>query len=449
MSRVGLMVLCTVLAACASFDPHGVISRRVGNNPPASGKLDEQTRAEAFDFVWNTINTGYLDPTFKGVDWKAVGERYRPQALGAQDDPAFWKQLDRMTAELHDAHTRVESPQRFEEILRQAGVNLGLLLIELDGALIVERVGSASEAWLAGLRPGAKILRINDESAMDWWQRSLAAAREGSTPWTRQRYANGEFNTGKVGETVAIEFVRPDGTRVNTRIARNKTSGRPSVLALKLSSGLGYLRLSAFDESIRRDTLKALEGLRDTRGIILDLRDNGGGSTFFARAFAEQFVTGKHEIARVTTRSGKPVTLLFGMLDLIKPEFSLEGPAKPLTQPLVILMSQNSASAAELTATALQSVGRAHIIGDRSCGCLLGFLGYAKVPGGGALAFSEIGFEFKDGRRIEGTGLTPDETVRPGLADLASGRDPQFEAAVDWLSKQDSEPNPPAVVQSE
>lgn len=431
-----LFALCSVLSGCATFDPHGVISRRVGNAAPASGKLDAAARAEAFDFVWTTINTGYLDPAFKGVDWKAVGERYRPLALDAADDGAFWKQLDHMTGELRDAHTRVESPQRYAEIRAQAGISLSVLLVELDGLLLVERVGSGSEAWLAGLRPGARVLRIADEPALGWWRRTVNAAREGSTPLSRQRYANGALNTGKAGEAVAIEFERPDGSRVATKIARNKVSGKPGVLALKLSSGLGYLRFSSFDESIRSETLKALEGLRDTQGIVLDLRDNGGGSTFFARAFAEQFVTGKHEVARINTRSGKPVTLFFGMLDLIKPEFILDGPEKPLNQPLVILMNSASSSASELTATALQSLGRAHIIGDTSCGCLLGYLGYAKVPGGGALAYSEIGFTFSDGRRIEGIGLMPDEAVRPSAADLASGRDAQFEAAVAWLSRE-------------
>lgn len=433
---IPLLALCCALAGCATFDPHGVISRHVGNDAPAGGSLDVAARAEAFDFVWNTINTGYLDPGFKGVDWKAVGERYRPLALGADDDVAFWKRLDHMSGELRDVHTRVESAQRYAEIRAQAGISLSVLLLEMDGQLLVERVGSGSEAWLAGLRPGARLLRIDDEPALDWWQRTVNAAREGSTPLNRQRYANSAFNTGKAGEAVAIEFERVDGRRVATKIARNKVSGKPGVLALKLSSGLGYLRFSSFDESIRGETLKALEGLRDTSGIIVDLRDNGGGSTFFARAFAEQFVTGKHEVARIHTRSGKPVTLLFGMIELIKPEFILEGPEKPFNQPLVILMNSASASASELAATALQSLGRARVIGDTSCGCLLGYLGYAKVPGGGALAYSEIGFTFADGRRIEGTGLLPDEAVRPNAADLASGRDAQFEAAVAWLSRE-------------
>ena len=226
-SALAILVLCAVLGGCATFDPHGVLSRHVGNAAPASGPLDVAGRTEAFDFVWNTINTGYLDPAFKGVDWKAVGERHRPLALRAADERAFWKQLDLMTGELHDAHTRVESPQRFKEIREQAGISLGVLLVEMDGQLIVERVGSASEAWLAGLRPGAKILRIQNETAIDWWQRTLAAAREGSTPWSRQRYANGEFNTGKAGEAIAIEFERTDGQRVATKIARYKASGKP------------------------------------------------------------------------------------------------------------------------------------------------------------------------------------------------------------------------------
>lgn len=431
---ISILMACLALAGCASFDPHGVISRHIGNSAPASGKLDEKTRAEAFDFVWNTINTSYLDPTFKGVDWKAVGEHYRPEALGAGDDRQFWGVLDKMTGELRDAHTRVESPLRYEEIRKQEGVSLSVVLQEQGGQLYVGRVGSASEAWLLGMRPGARLLSIDGLPAMEWWQQALGRARDGSTPWNRSIYANREFNTGKAGESVAVEFERPDGSRVATRIARNRVTGKPAVLGLRLSSGLGYIRFTAFHESIRRETLATLNGMRDAKGIIVDLRDNGGGSVRFAQTFASQFVSAHHDVAHVMTRTGKPVTLLFGLLDLVKPEFVLDAPDKPFSQPLVILMNTGSASASELTAAALQGIGRAHVIGDGSCGCLLGYLGYANVPGGGALAYSELGFAFRDGRQVEGVGLVPDERVNPTVADLVSGRDPQFEAAVAWLN---------------
>ena len=87
----------------------GVPTEPVPSPPPAT--LGAEARSRAFDFVWDTINDHYYDAKLNGVDWKAVRERYRPLALKAANDDEFWDALDRMTGELRDAHTRVESPK--------------------------------------------------------------------------------------------------------------------------------------------------------------------------------------------------------------------------------------------------------------------------------------------------------------------------------------------------
>jgi carboxyl-terminal processing protease len=77
----------------------------------------------------------------------------------------------------------------------------------------------------------------------------------------------------------------------------------------------------------------------------------------------------------------------------------------------------------------MQAAGRAVVAGEPSCGCLLGFLGYARVPGGGELAYSEVGFVMSNGRRIEGEGVIPDYPVNVTLSDLQLNRDRGLEQA--------------------
>ena len=77
----------------------------------------------------------------------------------------------------------------------------------------------------------------------------------------------------------------------------------------------------------------------------------------------------------------------------------------------------------------MQAVGRARIVGQQSCGCLLGFLGYAHIPGGGELAYSEVGFTTANGSHVEGEGVTPDLVVPLTLSDLQLGRDRALEEA--------------------
>jgi len=74
-------------------------------------------------------------------------------------------------------------------------------------------------------------------------------------------------------------------------------------------------------------------------------------------------------------------------------------------------------------------------VGQPSCGCLLGFLGYARVPGGADLAYSEVGFVLSNGKRVEGEGVIPDDAVPATLADLRLGRDRALEEAQALLAR--------------
>jgi carboxyl-terminal processing protease len=143
----------------------------------------------------------------------------------------------------------------------------------------------------------------------------------------------------------------------------------------------------------------------------------------------ERFFPSRTEVGRVITRSGKPITLLLGTLEIIKLKQVVEGSPDAYRGPVVILLNAGSASGSELFAGAMQSTGRAAVLGQPSCGCLLGFLGYARVPGGAELAYSEIGFVMGNGKRIEGEGVIPDHPVPITLADLRVNRDRTLEEA--------------------
>ena len=152
-----------------------------------------------------------------------------------------------------------------------------------------------------------------------------------------------------------------------------------------------------------------------------------------AKDLFEVFFKDKVAMSKQITRTGKPIALAWGMVEIIKMEYVTMGKPDAYTGPIAILINAGSASGSELFSAAMQDLGRAHIVGEPSCGCLLGYLGYANIPGGGELAYSELGFVTPKGRRIEGAGVMPDRLVPLTQADLQVSRDRALEAAQEML----------------
>src|SRR5687767_11221176 len=83
---------------------------------PAATADTAALRRETFDVVWRTVNESHFDPTFGGIDWAAVGERYRPLAAAARTDAEFYGVLRRMVDELKLSHFAIFPPGAFEGV---------------------------------------------------------------------------------------------------------------------------------------------------------------------------------------------------------------------------------------------------------------------------------------------------------------------------------------------
>jgi carboxyl-terminal processing protease len=435
------LVCLALLAGCASFDPHNILGRRSAERTANIDVIEfhagdaasaRASREQTVDYVWRTVKERYYRPDMNGVDWDGALLKWRSAIVDAPTDDDYWRRLDQMVGELGDSHTRVEAPAQVEARRKQRVMSLGLGLRDIDGQLVVLSVNPDANAFFAGIRAGMVITRIDGQSAIDLWREWIASSRKSSSDTARRGAALRRLNelAKTKSDGVAVEFARFNGAIERTRLAMREIPTQPVVAHRVLPSGLGYVRLTGFSEWLRPGLLRAIDSLKDTPGIVLDLRGNRGGSAAMADALVGAFFKEKTVIGKAQTRTNRPVTIGFGTVELIALDRFIPGRADAYTGKLAVLIDADSASASEAVASALQSTGRAEVFGETSCGCLLAFLGYAQLNGGADLSYSEVGYVNINNERVENVGVKPNRYIQKTIDDIRSNRDRPLEAAV-------------------
>jgi carboxyl-terminal processing protease len=119
-----------------------------------------------FEIVWKKVNETYFDPTFGGLNWKEVHDRYQPQIATVEKDEEFYSLINQMLWELKVSHAYLVPPGSwalFEPLVFAKG-SAGIDIRLLNGEAVITSVKPESPANKAGLRPGYVIQAIDDIS---------------------------------------------------------------------------------------------------------------------------------------------------------------------------------------------------------------------------------------------------------------------------------------------
>ena len=388
-----------------------------------------------FEVVWQTVNDTFPDPTFGGVDWKAIHDRYQPLIGAAKDDEEFFLTLNRMLWELNVSHIGVVPPDEKEQLepIMAAEGSIGVDVRLLDGDAVITSVRPGSPGEQAGLRPGLVVQRLNGKTVEQW------ASEVWRIPQLHERNERKRVTSklqeqlyGSLDTAVDLVYLDAHGETREVAIQRAQRDGRvvlgdeflPFYVEFesrRLDEEIGYIRFNAFVPPIDQRFPEALESLRDTRSLIIDLRGNAGGVFPVRKGLAEQLVK---ERALFWSYKGR---------DSIQ-EVYLEPVPNAYSGPLVVLIDVMSASSAEEFSGALQAIGRAVVVGERSAGiCVVADV--MPLPNGAVLMYPTAQTRTADGTVLEGRGVIPDIEVALDRALLLQGRDSQLEAAIDYLKQ--------------
>jgi carboxyl-terminal processing protease len=276
-----------------------------------------------------------------------------------------------------DPHSVFFDPGQFEQLQKlQESVSKGFgsVVSVLPGRVIVLQTLPGTPSAKSGLAPGDEIVAIN------------------GIPLGRLAL---EQLIGLLGESrqnpATLDVRRPGSARTLQFVLTPEDMQNPSVeRAFLLRPGVGYIRVSSFDEQTSEDLKQAIEKLGGggLKGLVLDLRNNPGGLLPVALETAALFL-----------KPGQPLLTVSGRALAGKQE-KVPDDATPYTFPLAVLINEKSASAAEIVAGCLQDHDRAEIVGTPSFGKGLVETVYPLSDGAG-LALTTAFYYTPSGRSIQ------------------------------------------------
>jgi carboxyl-terminal processing protease len=416
-------------------DPDAPRISAAASEPTAKQRLTARDRQEVFEKVWKEIHDHYYDASYNGVDWNEVHRRYAPLVQATKKDQEFYALMSQMTSELHDAHTRFNSPEQWKSFRRQQGVTVGFSVDDVDGNTAVTSVIPGTDAARAGIEPGMVVLRVDDtpvaERIAEIEKKRLPSSSERATRW----FIYNRVFAGSADTPVKVALQRGDGSVFEVSVRRQIYSAAPEVTTHVLPSGNVYIRFDGFQRPITKEFRQALQKFHDAPGLIVDLRRNGGGDLAVLLPIAGYFFGQKTLFAKDSTRTGKPLSSYVGLFKLPLQLYVGHPGEQIYSGPVVILVDAHSASSSEVFAAGMQDTLRAKVIGSQSCGCVLGIAKPRVMKGGGVLEMSEVLWFSPKGRKLEGTGIIPDKIVMPSVVDLQRRRDPVLAEADKSLVK--------------
>lgn len=357
--------------------------------------------AQDFDALWHAIDEGYAYLEDRPA-WKAARARWRPRAVAARTRAELLAALEGVLAELRDDHVQLEAHNPDSPRPVPHGTDLWGEWAGNEAVIVAVRAGSVAD--VAGLAPGMRVAAVRG-SPVEQAVRTLLPRAMHAEPRARD-WALRRLLAGPWAGSLSLD-VLASGRARHVEIEReDRPAGTlPPLIARRIGEerDLGYLRVkdNLRDAGLVAHFDAALQHLRNTRGLLVDLRETAsGGEPEVARALLARFA-----------QTPTPWIVRRPRADRHLPEARPEriAPRGPFTYgaPVAVLVDRWTAGEGESLAIGLEAVARATIVGTAMAG-LRGQPQRIVLPASG------LGVRFPAERVFHVNG-TPREAIRPAL----------------------------------
>ncbi|MBR1626763.1 MAG: S41 family peptidase [Bacteroidales bacterium] len=301
--------------------PFIAASQSNGNNTDRGFELSKNL--EIFSTVYRTLYNTYVDDINEGDLIKTA--------------------IDAMTAKL-DPYTNYYPESDMEDVkLQMLGEygGIGALIHSKDDKTIISEPYEGLPAYEAGIKAGDVILEVNGQSTKG-----------------KKNDEVREFLRGQAGSDINVKVDR-DGKQLSFKFKR-KAITLPNVpYSGMVSENVGYIKLNEFTKNAANNVLTAFNTLKKQgmKGLILDLRGNGGG-----------LLNEAVDIVNIFVDKGEAIVTTKGKLENRNQTHRTTHKAVDTQIPVIVLVDPSSASASEIVSGSLQDLDRAVIMGQRTYG---------------------------------------------------------------------------------
>ena len=383
----------------------------------------------------DTLEKEYPLNDWKQIDYNYLRTKYIPMAEEAEkenDQVLFYETVTMIGSEFKDGHVGVslKIDESFMKLASKFDTNyFGFFTIMADNEEIVAvMVDKNSDAYQKGLRDGSVITKIDGRSASNileneyYWNVSSIAVRK------NEKLLNSDQIIRSINDTIEVTFLNEDNKEVviNVHSEDYDTLYSPTYFVLKsqetenlytkmLTDDIGYINITSENYNSFMDTISAIIGdsaytrniitkkldeLNDQgmKKLVIDLRDNGGGSIINANAFASPFLDKTFKYAK--TKIELTGEYLYQ---------EVKGTGKYANIPIVVLVSENTGSAGDIMAYLLKNNHNVKVMG------FMPSSNSAQYAGGTIYLTNGVFFSYPGGRDEDLDGNPLIDTKKDGI----------------------------------
>jgi C-terminal processing protease CtpA/Prc len=382
------------------------------------------------------------------------------------NDYEYFRELQRFCALLKDSHTNIYPPNHPPVFNTMFG-DYRLFIKNVGGKAIITHINSSKKNVLP---PGTEILEVNGLPTTEYLKKYVSSYISSSTDYVLEDWSINNLLKGLENESYLIKVRRPQKKDTSLTIIHSRsteTDTYPPLVSRRLldfrwlDSNIGYLALNSFSDPTIDSLFKVcLPELYKAKGLIIDLRSNGGGNSNIAIAILEHLTPervlyGSRSSSRLHIPAHKAWGAFVQPKDTINSEWNRQSyltnhdayyhmfraskhkvklKSKRILVPIVLLIGHETASAAEDFLIYADQQTHMTKIGEPTFGSTGQPYSFT-LPGGGSARVCTKKDTYPDGREFVGYGIQPDIFVQPTVSDFLKNKDSALEKGIAFLQQ--------------